>query len=289
MKLIQQHFIILPLMILIGTGLFTKKEKPVEIEKRSRVQKDASQFELVYAQEKWQPEQTALIICDMWNKHWCPNATERVGELAPVMNEVVKIAREMGVFIIHAPSDVVDFYAGHPARQRAIQAPKSDRLPPEVKSWCDWLDENEQKVYPIDQSDGGCECEDCPSHIAWTRQVEAIEIQDIDAISSSGEEIWNLMEERKIENVIIMGVHTNMCVLGRPFGLRNMARYGKNVVLIRDLTDTMYNPKSWPYVDHYTGTDLIIEHIEKYVCPTITSTAITGADPFRFSADHRAR
>ena len=33
-----------------------------------------------------------------------------------------------------------------------------------------------------------------------------------------------------------------MCVLGRPFGLRQMAKNGKNVVLMRDMTDTMYNP-----------------------------------------------
>ena len=34
------------------------------------------------------------------------------------------------------------------------------------------------------------------------------------------------------------GVHTNMCVLGRPFGLRQMARLGKNTALVRDMTDT---------------------------------------------------
>jgi nicotinamidase-related amidase len=259
----------------------------LEIEKRSRVQKDSSRFELLSSRELWQPQQTALIICDMWDQHWCPTATKRVEELAPFMNQVVQTAREKGVFIIHAPSDVTDFYAGHPARERAIRAPKSDHMPPEIKSWCSWLDEHEQKVYPIDQSDGGCECEECDSYTAWSRQVEAIEIMDDDAISSSGEEIWNLMEARGIQNVMIMGVHTNMCVLGRPFGLRNMARYGKNVVLVRDLTDTMYNPKSWPYVDHFTGTDLIIEHIEKYVCPTITSTVLTGRAPFRFQADNR--
>ncbi len=45
----------------------------------------------------------------------------------------------------------------------------------------------------------------------------------------------------RIKNVILMGVHTNLCVLGRPFGLRNQAKAGKNVVLKRDLTDTMYN------------------------------------------------
>lgn len=280
------------LIILVFPGAFfySLPMTPIntlKIEKRSRTKKDSSTFDLVYAHEEWKPQNTALIICDMWNQHWCPTATKRVGELAPVMNEAVKIARDMGVFIIHAPSDVTDFYAGHPARERALQAPKSDHLPAEIQRWCNWLDENEQKVYPIDQSDGGCECQDCPSGIVWTRQVESIEIQDVDAISASGEEIWNLMEAKGIDNVMIMGVHTNMCVLGRPFGLRNMVKYGKNVVLVRDLTDTMYNPGTWPYVDHFTGTDLIIEHIEKYVCPTISSSVLTGKEPFRFPDDLR--
>ena len=57
---------------------------------------------------------------------------------------------------------------------------------------------------------------------------------------------------------MLTGVHTNMCVLGRPFGLRNMASHGKNVVLIRDLTDTMYNSRSWPYVSHFEGTNRIV-------------------------------
>ena len=83
-----------------------------------------------------------------------------------------------------------------------------------------------------------------------------------------------LLEERGIENVMIMGVHTNMCVLGRPFGLRNMARYGKNVVLVRDLTDTMYNPKKRPYVSHDKGTELVVEHIEKHWCPSVLSSEL---------------
>ena len=35
---------------------------------------------------RWDPAQTAIIICDMWNQHWCKGATRRVGELAPAMN-----------------------------------------------------------------------------------------------------------------------------------------------------------------------------------------------------------
>ncbi len=33
-----------------------------------------------------------------------------------------------------------------------------------------------------------------------------------------------------------------MCVLGRSFAIKTMVRRGKNVMLARDLTDTMYNP-----------------------------------------------
>jgi hypothetical protein len=67
-----------------------------------------------------------------------------------------------------------------------------------------------------------------------------------------------------------------------------MARFGKNVVLVRDLTDTMYNPRAWPYVSHFRGTELIVQHIEKYVCPTITSDQLLGGKPFRFSESREA-
>jgi hypothetical protein len=56
---------------------------------------------------------------------------------------------------------------------------------------------------------------------------------------------------------------------------------------MRDMTDTMYNPQRSPYVSHFTGTDLILQHIEKYICPTITSDQLLGGRPFHFSGDCR--
>jgi hypothetical protein len=91
------------------------------------------------------------------------------------------------------------------------------------------------------------------------------------------------LKTRGIENVILVGVHVNMCVLGRPFGLRQLAKNGVHVVLMRDLTDSMYNPKAWPHVSHGEGTALIISHIERHVCPTISSDQILGGEPFQFS------
>ena len=119
----------------------------------------------------------------------------------------------------------------------------------------------------------------------WKSQYDVLKMDERDAVSDSGVEIWNLLEERGIDNVILVGVHTNMCVLGRPFGLRQMAKNGKNVVLMRDMTDTMYNPKRRPFVSHFRGTELIVEHIEKVVCPTVTSDQLLGGEPFRFKGD----
>src|SRR5262249_39914050 len=58
---------------------------------------------------------------------------------------------------------------------------------------------------------------------------------------------------------------------------------------MRDMTDTMYNPQRWPYVSHFQGTDLIVEHIEKFVCPSITSDQVIGGKPFKFKGDIRPK
>jgi type 1 glutamine amidotransferase/nicotinamidase-related amidase len=259
--------------------------------KRTETSEGNGKFKVVSSQLEWKASETAIIICDMWDKHWCKGATRRVSELAPYMNDVVCKARDKGILIVHAPSGTTNYYKDHPARKRAQKVPKTANLPSDIGGWCTWIDEEEKKTgYPIDHSDGGCDCEPkCKQGSPWRKQIDTIEIRNEDAISDSGAENWNLLEKRGIKNVILMGVHTNMCVLGRPFGLRNMARYGKNVVLMRDLTDTMYNSRMRPFVSHFTGTDLVIGHIERFVCPTIASTGITGKPQFCFKNDRRPR
>ena len=248
--------------------------------------------------ESWLTSETAIIVCDMWDLHHCHNAVKREAEMAPCMNEVIEKARTRGVFIIHAPSGCMKAYEGHPARQRAKTTPRAAPLPAKIDAWCTQFPAEKKAVYPIDQADGG-EDDDPADHAAWakqlaakglnprspwTRQIDALRIAaDEDAISDSGVEIWSLLQARGIRNVILMGVHVNMCVAGRPFGLRQMAKNGKRVVLMRDMTDSMYNPASWPHVDHFGGTALFIEHVEKYICPTITSDQFIGGKPFVFS------
>lgn len=213
----------------------------------------------------------------MWDRHWCAGATGRVEEMAPVMNEVVRVAREQGVFIIHAPSDTMEFYRDTPQRRRAREAPAVP-LPPEQER-------PPEPPLPIDDSDGGCDTAETPWYKAWSRQHPAIEIAAGDAVTDDGDEVYRLCHERGIDTLILMGVHTNMCILGRSFGIRRMVKLGMNVLLMRDMTDAMYNPRRRPYVSHVRGTELVVEHIEQHWCPSITSAAFTGRPPYRFCED----
>ena len=255
---------------------------------RHRVQQPGTsrQFTAVTEPVEWKPAQTAVVICDMWDHHWCKSAERRVAEMAPRVNQFVSALRERGCLVIHCPSDTMDFYKDHPGRKLAQAAPKVETKVP-LERWCKIDPQHGEPPLPIDDSDGGC-ADDPPSKESrpWTREIETIEIKPGDAITDSAEAFY-LMKQRGITNVLVLGVHENMCVLGRPFSIRQMVKQGMNVLLVRDLTDTMYNPKMKPRVDHFTGTDLVCEHIEKYWCATITSDQLLGGKPFRFAEDHR--
>jgi hypothetical protein len=133
----------------------------------------ASGWRVVEGVAKWNPRETALVICDMWDLHHCKNATERVGELAPRMNDFVKRARSTGVLIIHAPSSCLAPYEGTAARRRAKEAPQAANLPSDIAKWCDRIPAEEAGKYPIDQSDGGCDTEDEPQK-AWAAHLTSL-------------------------------------------------------------------------------------------------------------------
>ena len=237
--------------------------KTLDLDARSR-DKDG---DVIREALQWWADQTAIIICDMWDDHYCLNAVSRLQEMIPQMNQVTRRAREHGVKIIHAPSSTMDFYAGAPQRERMIEAP-AITPPVPIGEWC-YLDPKSEAALPIDDE------EPCDDQVLrerkrfYNRQHPDLEIAEADGISDDGQEIFNYFEQHSIENVVLMGVHTNKCVLGRPFGIRQQVRLGKNVVLARDLTDSMYDPRDEPFVSHEQGTELIIEHIERYWCPTI--------------------
>ncbi len=224
---------------------------------------------------QWLPSETAIVVCDMWDRHWCDSATMRVGEMAPRMNEVLAAARALGVHIVHAPSSVVGHYEATPFRQRILAAPVVEPPVP-IQSWCNLEPEKEIKL-PIDDSDGGCDDKSpVESYTAWSKQHAAIEMKGNDVISDDGREVFNYFRQQDVRNVAVMGVHANMCVLGRSFAIRQMTKLGFNVVVVRDLIDAMYDPRDAPFVSHARGTELVVEHIERYWCPSILGRDLTA-------------
>ena len=284
MKFSLRFTVILPVVLCCLSGVQAQDDSTMLMYGRQRVTDKAGNLIVQLKKLHWNPKQTAIVICDMWDDHYCRNAATRVAEMAPHMNRVISEARKRGVLIFHCPSGCMNVYKDTPQRKLAQQAPKVKTKVP-LQRWC-YLDKKREIDYPVDESEP---CDDEKGRERkrfYTRQHAALKIEDGDAVTDSAEAYY-LMKQKKIRNVIVMGVHTNMCVLGRPFGIRQMVYQGMNVTLMRDMTDAMYSPKCKPYVSHFRGTELVIEHIEKYWCPTISSTEFTGEPAFRFKEDKR--
>ena len=118
---------------------------------------DSERFDEKTGVRELPASQTAILICDMWNQHWCASASRRCGELAKKMAPLIDQARAAGVLIVHSPSGTLDPYKDHPARKRALAVP-SVTPPSPIESWCS-LDEAREGSLPIDDSDGGCDCQ----------------------------------------------------------------------------------------------------------------------------------
>jgi nicotinamidase-related amidase/type 1 glutamine amidotransferase len=288
------NLLIICLLIIPTISINAKKQEKVRV---SLLQRTDSPYEgeeglkiITNKIENWLPSQTAIIVCDMWDRHWCKDATDRVAEFAPALNEVLNTARERGVTIVYAPSDCIDYYRNYAGRLEAKKyLDKKIKAIADAYNFKGKLPTEEGAVWPVDQSDEGCENEGLRPRRVWNKQIASLTITSGDLISDSGGEIGSYFKKKGIKNVILTGVHTNMCIIGRSFGLRAMKQMGMNVVLMRDMTDLMYNHAMPPYVDHFTGLDLMLEYIETYVCPTMVSTDFTGKKQFVFAGDKRPR
>ena len=93
----------LSLLIVAGSlgGLFlfdalrlsAKDKDALQLTLRSRPKDKDGRFPITTKEVSWQPKKTALIICDMWDDHWCESAARRVGEMTGPLNDVVKALR----------------------------------------------------------------------------------------------------------------------------------------------------------------------------------------------------
>ncbi len=259
------------LLASLAAAGFAPAQQSNTLHLRARSRREGIPFERALL---WKPAETAIIVCDMWNDHYCKSSARRLEAMLPRMNRTLNEARGLGVHIIHAPSGTMDQYEGTPQRKR-MKSVKPSTPPVPIASWC-YLDLKDESALPIDDATEPCDDDRVGARVrVFNRQHPGLEIKEPDGVSDSGPEIYSFIIQQGIKNAAMMGVHTNMCVLGRPFGIRQLKRLGMNVVLARDLTDAMYDPRQAPWVSHERGTSLIIEHVEKFWCPTVMGDDLT--------------
>ena len=278
MRRLISSLLLLSLFVLFSSaGADAPAGTTLKLTERSRkaIDADGKVLEVIEAPAEWAAAETALIICDMWDAHWCKSATTRTGEIAPRIDKLARTLRAQGALIIHAPSDTMKFYDGTPQRLLAKSASSAKiPSPPNRRGG---------PALPIDDSDNGCDDEpQCKIPDGktipwpWKRQIAAIEVAANDAVTDDGQEVYNLLQQKKIKHLLVCGVHTNMCILHRSFAIKQMTRWGIDTALVRDCTDAMYNPRKSPFVSHAKGTELVIQHIEQHWCPSIHSSQIIG-------------
>jgi len=243
-----------------------------------KVQRRAEDGRAVIETLSIDPARTAVVIIDMWDRHWCATYTARVGNMVPRMNQTLRAARKLGVQVVHAPSDTMAFYEDHPRRKAMLAIPQQpvpepiDFNPPEPPGGKDC-----------------CECgpdRPCKPRGAWTRQHPDLEIAPADLIGdcNNARELLNLCGQRGINTLIYMGVASNMCVIHRQFGMINMKRHGLDVLFVADLVEAItangYDPGRKEEDPNFTparGSATVQRHLEQYVAPSIESRQLIAA------------
>ena len=141
--------------------------------------------------------------------HPCPCALERFKNIAVQIETTIRAARSSGVLIVHAPSDCVggysdvpvkEVYRDHPARAWVTQLPaveppgeyhlKGGVAPPRATP----------PDYPLDGSDGGCDCYAPPTTRTWEKQTVLITIENEDALidGNDGRSLYSIVHARGI-------------------------------------------------------------------------------------------
>lgn len=200
-----------------------------------------------------------VVVVDMWNWHWCKTATMRVDAMVPRMNQALSQLRRYGMTVMLCPSDVVDNYVGWPQREIIFAMPRHP-VPPLQVVHC-----------PAPPDGGGCACgrERCTGNYGWDGMHPQLHIDAHDLMPDTLEEVYSICRERDLTHLLYMGVHTQVCLLGKPMGLRNLKSAGLTCILCRDLTDAHpgYAPERGFTPDSHT--DEVVRHFERYLAPTI--------------------
>ena len=210
-------------------------------------------------------DRTALILVDMWDRHYVKSYSERAQEiLRTSVVPVLEAARSVGMCIVHTPGpDIWDDMSALPPRL-------DPRWPPaqfKRRQMQYALYRGPRRQYP-----------GVLHH--WEKMREELQMSPLvaplpgEAITSDGRTLHGLSIDRQIVHLIYCGFATNWCIMNRPYGIRMMRRAGYNTMLIRDATTGIEFPDT---LDGMWATELAIREVEQVHGFTMSSNGFVNA------------
>ena len=212
------------------------------------------------------PENTAIVIVDAWDSHWCITWTHHADATVPRLKKTLEYARRSGFQIIWCPSDVTNQYVGCLPRELALATPYVNKVPRIREISMDF------KFPYAELSRNTCNCGPgirCPVHYGIDGMNPSLTVKDDDYIVRGTREMYSVCLNEGITNLIYAGWATNMCLWGKPSGIKAMYEAGLNTILARDLTDAYSNYIPSKNFTPDDGTAISIRTIEKGGIPSV--------------------
>ena len=203
----------------------------------------------------------AVLVIGLWSGHHCAEADRILHELCPKVNVFLKKCRNNNMKVIFGSLSLTKLPKYAPLKNNMKNIPYA-RLIDKGMSF---------PPLPFDDSDGGIVSRNLNFSRVGVDIHPSIEIFDTDAMSDNCKEILNYLHYHNIKHLMVLGAHTNMCVLDRAYGIKNLSRYGFPMSIVRDLTDPMVNPDGILVKDRQDASEQIIRFIEQHFCPSVDS------------------
>lgn len=228
------------------------------------------------ATRTFNPQEMALVLVDCWDRHYLKSYLERTDQIIrEKIVPVVDACHDAGITVVHAPS---------PAQAKRypqwLQYASDEDLftPPPPSHQPDWPPQQFRS-----RSGDYQQFAKPPGAVvqAWRvveadqrRIVQELEPRDDEFVVASGRQLHRLCRHRKIMHLIYVGFATNMCVVGRDYGMRAMQQRGYNVILLRDCTTGI---EAHDTIDTMALTQAAIREVEMLLGFTSTSDSLTDS------------
>jgi len=198
---------------------------------------------------------TAVIVSDMWNRHYCKTFSRNIDRLAPRINVALKYFRRYQIPILFMAEDVLSAHEDEPGTKLLASYAHLNEV---------W--------YPIDHPPAPghytfwnqCICTDgtkCLGTTNWDRTHEGIERHKFDLMGGWGQHT-GFIRAHGIDTLLYCGITSNICVLShRQFSVCQSLSAGMNCILLKNLTESYV-----PYEKN--ANQLVIEYYEEHICPT---------------------